>query len=69
TKRKFQLEEITPDNHRIIEKETEETGEQQFQLECKFGMINICYSTGEHEELGISTYSKLDTILPGNISI
>ncbi|CAG8817822.1 2695_t:CDS:2, partial [Gigaspora margarita] len=41
----------------------------RYQLGCKFGVINICYSSGELEALGTTTYAELSKILSNQISI
>ncbi|CAG8823861.1 1792_t:CDS:2, partial [Gigaspora margarita] len=41
----------------------------RYQLGCKFGVINICYSSGELEALGTATYTKLSKIPSNQISI
>ncbi|CAG8718373.1 1094_t:CDS:2, partial [Cetraspora pellucida] len=42
----------------------EDTKEKQFRLGCKFGIINVCYSAGEHAVLGTANCSELDEIPP-----
>ncbi|CAG8703529.1 13120_t:CDS:1, partial [Cetraspora pellucida] len=41
----------------------------QYQLGCKFGVINICYTLGELEALGPTTYVELSKIPSNRISI
>ncbi|CAG8794661.1 18224_t:CDS:1, partial [Gigaspora rosea] len=43
--------------------------DDQYRLGCKFGIINICYSSGEIEALGTTTYAELSKIASNQISI
>ncbi|CAG8640903.1 8839_t:CDS:2, partial [Cetraspora pellucida] len=45
------------------------TENQQYRLGCKYGIINVCYSSGEIETLGTSTYPELDIIPSDQISV
>ncbi|CAG8714507.1 3590_t:CDS:2, partial [Ambispora leptoticha] len=49
---------------KIIEK----VGEQ-YRLECKFGILNVCYSSGELEALGTTIYPELDKIPSDKLSV
>ncbi|CAG8592864.1 8719_t:CDS:2, partial [Gigaspora rosea] len=43
--------------------------DDRYRLGCKFGVINICYSSGEIEALGTTTYAELSKIPSNQISI
>lgn len=43
--------------------------DNQYRLGCKFGVINVCYSSGELEVLGTDTYAELSKIPSNQISI
>ena len=45
------------------------TDKEQYQLGCKFGILEIYYSSGELELLGTRTYPELNEILPRNLSL
>src|SRR5690242_20721968 len=49
---------------KIIEKVRE-----QYCLECKFGILNICYSSSELEALGTTIYPELNKIPSDKLSI
>ncbi|CAG8835829.1 16634_t:CDS:1, partial [Gigaspora margarita] len=43
--------------------------DDRYRLECKFGVINICYSSGELKALRTATYAELSKISSNQISI
>ena len=43
--------------------------DNRYWLGCKFGVINICYSSDEIEALGTTTYAELSKIPSNQISI
>ncbi|CAG8632176.1 4812_t:CDS:10, partial [Ambispora leptoticha] len=47
----------------------EKIEDNRYRLGCKFGIINVCYSSGELEALGTTTYVELNNIPSKQVSI
>ncbi|CAG8515262.1 2441_t:CDS:2, partial [Cetraspora pellucida] len=56
-------------DHPILLCKILEKTDNQYQLEYKFSIINVCYSSGKLEALRTTTYVELSKISSNQISI